>query len=282
MLFELRQGETVTHFFEEETRVTRVDEGRYEAEFHDRWGIAGGTPNGGYLMSIAARALQETLDHPHPLTITGHYFKRSEAGPVTVETEKLGRSFTTSTGFARLIQDGVQRTHFTATYTDFDHAAGQTVVHATPPELPDPEDCVPHPFRDGLAPTFQRDIDMRFHPDHMGWAERTPHGVGEMAGYIRFNDGQVPDLFSTLLFADAVPPAVFNVVGAAGWVPTIELTTHLRNRPRPGWLRFRFTTRMLTRGFFEEDGEIWDSENRLIADSRQIQKLMVPRKETAE
>ena len=272
------QAAIETNFFDEETKLERIGDNRFSGFFHDTWGIAGGTPNGGYLMAIAAQALRETLDHPHPLTITGHYFKRSDTGPVIVETEKLGRSFTTSTGFARLIQDGVQRTHFTATYTDFDHAVGQTVVHATPPELPDPDECIPHPYATGRSPKFQEMIDMRFHPDHMGWAVRTPHGVGEMSGYIRFRDGRDPDLLSALLFADAVPPAVFNVVGPTGWVPTIELTTHLRNRPRPGWLRLRFTTRMLTRGFFEEDGEIWDSEDRLIADSRQIQKLMVPRK----
>ena len=132
------------------------------------------------------------------------------------------------------------------------------------------------PRPDG-APRFQKLIEMRLHPDHAGWLKRSPHGVGEMAGYIRFADGHPPDLYAVLLFADAVPPAIFNVVGPTGWVPTIELTTHLRRRPAPGWLRFRFTTRLLTRGFFEEDGEIWDSNDRLVADSRQIQKLMAPK-----
>lgn len=268
---------TDTHFFDAETAVERVGDEEFAAFFHDTWGIAGGTPNGGYLMALAARALSETLDHPHPLTVTGHYFKRSDIGPVQIKTEKLGRSLTTSTGFARLIQDGVQRTHFTATFTDFDVAAGRSVVLAEPPDLPAPEDCVTHQRPDGNYPKFQELIDMRFHPGHIGWAKQTPHGVGEMAGYIRFADGQPADLFSVLLFADAVPPAIFNVVGPTGWVPTIELTTHLRRRPKPGWLKFRFTTRMLTRGFFEEDGEIWDSEDRLIADSRQIQKLMTPK-----
>ena len=267
---------TSDHFFDVETAVHKVGEGRFEAEFFDSWSIAGGTPNGGYLMALATRAIAATVSHPHPLTVTGHYMKRSEIGPVEIETMQLGRSLTTSTGMARLIQGGVQRTHFTATFTDFDIATGQSVVHATPPDLPAPEDCVPMPRPDG-APRFQTMIDMRLHPDHAGWLKRSPHGVGEMAGYIQFKDGRPADLYSTLLFADAVPPAIFNVVGPTGWVPTIELTTHLRRRPVPGWLRFRFTTNVLTRGFFEEDGEIWDSDDRLIADSRQIQKLMVPK-----
>ncbi|MFN3231804.1 MAG: thioesterase family protein [Alphaproteobacteria bacterium] len=264
-------------FFDQETAVEKLADGRFRAQFHDRWAIGAGTPNGGYLMAIATRALAGTLDHPHPLSVTGHYMGRSQIGPVEIETEKLGRSLTTSTGFARLIQDGKQRTHFTATFTDFDMATGQSVVDAVPPDLPPPDQCVELPRPDGV-PSFQRKIEMRFHPDHVGWLQRTPHGVGEMAGYIRFGDDHPADFYSVLLFADAVPPAIFNVVGPTGWVPTIELTTHLRSMPAPGWLRFRFTTKFLTRGFFEEDGEIWDSEDRLIADSRQIQKLMAPKK----
>lgn len=264
------------HFFARETAVHRVGEGHFDAEFFDSWSIGAGTPNGGYLMALAARAIAATVDHPHPLTVTGHYMKRSQTGPAEIRTEQLGRSLTTSTGLARLIQDGIQRTHFTATFTDFDTASGQSVVQATAPDLPPPEVCVPMPRPDG-APRFQKLIEMRLHPDHAGWLKRSPHGVGEMAGYIRFADGHPPDLYAVLLFADAVPPAIFNVVGPTGWVPTIELTTHLRRRPAPGWLRFRFTTRLLTRGFFEEDGEIWDSNDRLVADSRQIQKLMAPK-----
>ncbi|MDX1580651.1 MAG: thioesterase family protein, partial [Alphaproteobacteria bacterium] len=128
-----------THFFDRETAVERVSDTEFRAEFFDTWGIAGGTPNGGYLMALATRALSEILPHPHPLTVTGHYMKRSEIGPVEVQTERLGRSLTTSTGFARLIQDGVQRTHFTATFTDFKTASGQSVVHAEPPAVEDDE-----------------------------------------------------------------------------------------------------------------------------------------------
>ena len=54
------------------------------------------------------------------------------------------------------------------------------------------------------------------------------------------------------------------------WVPTLELTVHLRKHPKPGWLRAVFQTRVLRDGLLEEDGELWDADGDLVAMSRQL------------
>ena len=59
------------------------------------------------------------------------------------------------------------------------------------------------------------------------------------------------------------------------WVPTLEMTTHVRGVPEPGWLRCKFTTRFITGGVLEEDGEVWDASGRLVAQSRQL--ALMPR-----
>jgi len=71
------------------------------------------------------------------------------------------------------------------------------------------------------------------------------------------------------VFADAMPPPIFNVI-APGWVPTIELTVHMRARPVSEWLCCVFRTRFLFGGHLEEDGEIWDEAGTLVAQSRQL------------
>ena len=74
--------------FINDTAVTRQEEFSYTGEVTDAWSI-GGVANGGYSMSIAARALSDCLNHKDPLSITGHYLSRAEPGPVTLKIEKL-------------------------------------------------------------------------------------------------------------------------------------------------------------------------------------------------
>src|SRR5450759_3720952 len=56
----------------------------------------------------------------------------------------------------------------------------------------------------------------------------------------------------------------------SGWVPTLEMTVHVRAVPTAGWLRVTAHTRNLAGGYLEEDAEVWDSADRLVAQSRQL------------
>ena len=99
-----------------------------------------------------------------------------------------------------------------------------------------------------------------------------------MAGWSRFAGDEPIDSLGVLVLADAMPPAVFNTGGPLGWVPTVELTVQVRKRPAPGWLRTRFVTEHVTRGYLEEDGEIWDEAGELVALSRQLALVAKPRR----
>lgn len=58
-------------------------------------------------------------------------------------------------------------------------------------------------------------------------------------------------------------------------MPTLESTAHVRERPAPGWLACEFTTKIVSNGFLEEDGLIWDPTGSPEAQSRQL--ALVPR-----
>jgi acyl-CoA thioesterase len=255
--------------FDRDTSVSPAGPGRWRAQVDPKWNIAG-APNGGYLISIALGAIAGTVPHPDPLAVSAHFPMRTEAAEadIAVDLVRAGRAH--STAAARLVQSDQTRVHVVATFGDLDGIEGPTLVRESPPLFPSPGDCVP--ARGPVAPDFIGQFDLRLTPDTAAWATGKPSGVAEMCGWIRFADGREPDPRSLAIFADSFPPTVFNV-GPALWVPTLELTVHVRGRPAPGWLQCRFQTSYLINGYLEEDGEIWDSRGQLVAQSRQLAQV---------
>jgi hypothetical protein len=138
--------------------------------------------------------------------------------------------------------------------------------------LPPREQCLGRgPSQAGLPRIHER-FDNRLDPATVGWTMGQPSGEMVIRAWMRLADGRDPDLMAMPLFADGLPPPLFNRV-APGWVPTIELTVHFRARPAPGWLRAQFRTRFVSGGLLDEDGELWDDAGQLVALSRQLAAL---------
>ena len=94
-----------------------------------------------------------------------------------------------------------------------------------------------------------------------------------MRGWFRLPDAEHADSLALLCAAGAFPPTAFTAQLPVAWTPTIELTAHIRANPAPGWLRCRFSSRFVTAGFTQEDGEVRDSTGRLAGQSRQLALL---------
>ena len=70
---------TESSYFDADTRVEQVGEGRYRGFIDPGWNI-GDNPNGGYLLSVVTSALADVLPHPDPLSVTTHYLRPGTAG----------------------------------------------------------------------------------------------------------------------------------------------------------------------------------------------------------
>jgi hypothetical protein len=262
--------------FDRDTAVTLREEGVYDAELSAGWTIIHAV-NGGYLLAMLGRALGEALPHPDPFSVSAHYLTASVPGPAVIRTQTVRTGRTLSTGQASLLQyaeDGteVERIRVIATYGDLDALSGEVRTSAKPPAIPPLEHCLgpgdgPAPIPGSSAITER--LDIKLDPATIGWAVGAPSGKGEMRGWFGLADGRDADPLSLLLTVDALPPTSFEL-GLKGWTPTIELTTHIRCRPAPGPLRVSITTRNLAGGFLEEDADVWDSADRLVAQSRQL------------
>jgi len=252
------------------TALTRSSELDFTVEVSDRWSI-GPIPNGGYLMYLGAKALAALFDHPDPLTVTARYARPAMPGKAEVRCEIIKQGRTQSAGVAKVVQGGKERLRVTATFGDLSAGSGPTLEPLPPPALPPVDDIL---ARVGapLKSTFADRVEIRFSPDTCHFLDRKT-GPMEVGGYIRLVDGPEPDPLVLLLLADAFPPPVLNGIDERVWVPTIELTVHVRRRPAPGWVKGWFTTAHLVDGALEEDGRLWDADGRLVAISRQYAQL---------
>jgi Thioesterase-like superfamily len=254
------------------TRVRGTGEGAYAGEVLPGWDIAGNA-NGGYLLAIAARALIDATGRPDPVTITGHFLAPGGPGPVGISTNVLKQGKRFATGQAVLDADGRPLLAVLATCGDLSETQGALLVDGSPPELPDLDRCVRINATSTFPPPFMGKVALHLHPDDVGFGTGGKSDVARVRGWFDLLDGEALDGVSLVCALDAFPPTIFNTHLPVAWTPTVELTCHLRGLPAPGPVRCQFTTRFVTGGFLEEDGEIWDCDGRLVAQSRQLALL---------
>ena len=255
--------------FDDETEL----DGDGHLTISPNWSI-GDSANGGYAMAPVLRAIRDLGHHPDPISVTTHFLRPTTGGDdaqVGAETIRNGR--TTSVGRGVLIQDGKDRLAVMAAFGDLlQPSPTATELMIPAPSMPRPDECVDRSqLEQGVALPILDRVDVRIHPD------RATAGASDDAvveGWIRLADRSEPTSCTLPLFADAFPPSLFSKVGRVGWVPTIELTVHVRRRPAPGWVQARFECDDLVGGRMIETGSLWDSTGALVARSRQIGLLL--------
>ncbi|MEO6125327.1 MAG: thioesterase family protein [Ilumatobacteraceae bacterium] len=267
-------SQTPTFEFDRAIGLTTADSVSFEGAIEDGWDI-NGNANGGYLLAIAGAAMQQASGRPDPLTITAHYLAPGKAGPITVTTDvvKVGRQLVTMTGSLRSPDRELLRVigsfgDITTFGGGFSHVAG------APPDLPPQDECVLRDKNTGIVTVnLMNKLRVWIRPEDALFQQGQKSGKATIEGWMEFADGRPIDSIALLLVVDAFPPPVFNIDIPPGWVPTVELTVHVRAVAAPGPLMCRFHTDFVQNGFLQEDSEIWDSTGTLVAQSRQLALL---------
>lgn len=263
--------------FELETAVTRTAPGTWSTQLCDAWNI-GDTANGGFAAAPVVRACAELAERPDPLSVTTHFLRpvRPERVPVDATIDagivKSGRVATQVAG--SLAVDG--RTHLSVVAVmgelDGEPEDDEPAITVPAPSIPSAEHCVDRSeLAQGVDLPILGRLDVRIHPDRV-----VPAGSADAVidGWIRFADLADATALGSVLFCDAFPPSLYPRFGRIGWVPTLELTVHVRRRPAPGWVQARFECDDLHDGRMIETGALWDSTGALIARSRQLGLLL--------
>ena len=256
-------------------------ESTFAADVSPAW-RAGRGPHGGYLAAMLLRALIETVADParSPRSLTIHYPRAPEPGPVSIQTrvERAGRSLSTLS--ARMEQDG---TLIALGISAFSVAwDAPEISDLTMPNIPGPD-----PSREAGtlekfgAPPFTRHLVMQPRLGARPFAaSEQPMEIG---GWLGLAEPRSIDALSLAFFSDALFPPPFVRLRPEQRVvaPTIDLTIHFRattprtSEPDPDELCLaRFQTRLVHEGFFDESGVIWAEDGTVLAQSRQLAILL--------
>ncbi|MCE2855017.1 MAG: thioesterase family protein [Ilumatobacteraceae bacterium] len=256
--------------FNEAVSVSELGTGSYFTPIPDGWDIMGNA-NGGFLLARVANAMCVASGRNDPVSVTMHYLAPAPASDeyvTDVEVVKAGRTLSTVSASLRRGATNIARA--IGSFGDVDAQREPIHVTMSPPDIPPVDDCVARRDNSPLVPALQNRLTTYLHPDDVGFATGNPPRVARMRGWLEFADGTPMSTLGLLLAADAFPPTLFNLFGMQGWVPTVELTVHVRAQPSPGPVQCVFTTHVVQGGMLEEDGQIWDSSGTCVALSRQI------------
>lgn len=256
-----------------ETEPVPVASGEWSCHASPAWNI-GDTPNGGYAAAPVVRALASMGGHSDPLSVTTSYLRPVGGGePATIRGEVIRSGRTTTVVRGVLTQDEKARLTLLATLGDLDETVGiGPSLQPEAPSIPPPDECPSRVELDqGVALPILDRLDIRIDP---ACAAGAASDRAVMAGWIRLRDGSAPSALTLPLFADSFPPSLYTLVGRVGWVPTIELTVHVRRRPVDGWIQARFECDDLAEGRMIESGTLWDESGQVVARSRQLGLLL--------
>ena len=255
--------------FDIATNAVPLGNGVYDTPVEDRWDI-NGNANGGYLLALVANAMRAESGRAHPVSISMHYLSPAPAGPATTTCEVVKAGRRLSTVVASMSRDGRDIVRSIGTFGNVDASIGAQSNTLVMPQMVPYEDCPKRPDNPEMPLGLTSRLDMRLHPEDVGFSTNTPNGIARVRGYFAFKDGRPVDTLALLLAADAFPPVTFNLFGMKGWVPTVEFTVHVRGVPVEGPIICQFTSSLTQGGFWEEDGVMWDSAGTVVAMSRQL------------
>ena len=255
--------------FLDDTTLDAIGENRWLANLKKGWRI-GRVPNGGYVLALVGRAISRSLNHADPLSINAFYLEPTQVGEAEIEVEILRVGKGTQFASARLYQESNLKIVANAAYTDLDSLKGPTNTVMTPPDVP-AFDSITVPKHNALE--IHNTIDTRIVKGAEFFTCQQPTNTGEFIAYMQYVDGADIHPIDLLMFSDMMPPPSFTLVPNIGWVPTVEITVQLRAKPASGPILCRARSHALIKGVTEQDCEIWDANNDLVALGRQTMKV---------
>jgi acyl-CoA thioesterase len=246
-------------------------------------------PQGGIVAAIAARAMALTLDVAEQSlrSLSAVFAGRVATGPVEIAVEVLRRGRSMSQLTATVKNPGMSA-GLTAVAVFGSGRRGFAFTDLTCPEVPGPEGLrsFRDPLPEGVEFAFDRPlsrfwgeiIDARPAVGRPPWEPYEP-GPAETVFWYRVDDPPVSedgllDPLAAVVVCDTMPGAVDQKLppDSEPWFgPSADLTVHVFNGARPGWLLAHNRARYAGDGYASVDQALWDpSGPTLVAYATQV------------
>jgi len=266
--------------FQEAIKLENLEDNKFIVNPDTNY-FVGNTPHGGYLMAVMHKALTSILPHSTAISSSVQYLDRIDAKTFELEVETFRTSRGTSSGIVKLKQDDKICTTFTGTCSDFEFMKGYDDLQKPLPNIfneSDKKDYIKMNYdkiSKGFTPAFIQQLECLIHPDHAWWNRDSndKNNDARCSAFLEMQGG-IPDQFCLSFYSDILPPVVSNKYGPLGWIPTITLTTHIRQLPSTSELYADFKATDINKGYFEQDCNIWDLNGNLVASSRQLTRIL--------
>ncbi|MFN2612725.1 MAG: acyl-CoA thioesterase [Solirubrobacterales bacterium] len=260
-----------------DTALRPAGDGAWDGEIAPGWETPRG-PLGGYVMAIVMRGLALAVADAErqARSVTMHFLRVPDQGPVTVRAsvEREGRSLSTVSG--RIEQEGKLIGIALGAYSK--PWEGPLLDDSPIPEVadPDPLDAASKEARgrgDAPQPPFLERMVMQH---RLGEMPFTSAARGLVGGWLGLAEERPLDELAIAVLADAWFPAPWPKLAELAAAPTIDLTIHFRSPlPAAGRLLLgRFENTYVRDGFFDDNGQLWSADGTLVAQSRQLGLLL--------
>ncbi|MGV8874133.1 MAG: thioesterase family protein [Rhodococcus sp. (in: high G+C Gram-positive bacteria)] len=264
-----------------------ADTASFAGAIDSTWTI-GPKVHGGVMLAVCAAAARQHIVRTapeqaemQPLAVSVSYLAAPDPGDVALATVVRKRGRQVCSVDVEMTQAGrvAVRAVVTLGLPDSDQPRHETPTALASMSVEPPAGTLAvagdHPMASIVH--LARGCDMRIDPASANFLTGE-HGEAEIRLWVRPFAGDEADVDTAVLFAlmtgDISAPVTMNR-GMFGWAPTVQLTTYLRRRPAPGWLRVAATSTVIGKAWFEEDHLVLDSTGAVVVQSRQL--AMVPR-----
>lgn len=247
-----------------------TDPGAATATLDPAWRSWAG-PHGGLLAAVLLRTAQGLLpEGQEPRALTAQFLAVTGGDTAAVEAELL-RAGRSSSAVAARLRDAAGATTTTAVLHGGAPRTSPTAHDAVPaPRVPGPDDVAPLDLPVALVP-FSQQLEFRPVGPHPLSGGTAP----ELVCWVRLRDGGPYDAAALAVLVDVLPPALYGATTTPVPVPTVELSVVLTEAPRAdGWVLTRSATRTAEGGWCVDDVEVWDAGGRLLAQSRQLRRVL--------